>query len=146
MKIVYPREQILSGISLISSICSGRSTKQIYQCSKIIASNDELQILGTDLEDCLTFFRFPPRHWKRIRTSNPLERCFREVKRRTRVIGRFPNEMAALSLVWSIIDQDAKKWRGIKMGPELLRLVETAVETLRNEPIVVRGFEELIAA
>ncbi len=50
MKIVYSREQILSGISLISSICSGRSTKQIYQCSKIIASNDELQILGTDLD------------------------------------------------------------------------------------------------
>jgi transposase-like protein len=105
-----------------------------------------VEILGTDLEDCLTFFRFPPRHWKRIRTSNPLERCFREVKRRTRVIGRFPTEMAALSLVWSIIDQDAKKWRGIKMGPEHLRLVQTAVETLKNEPIVIRGFEELIAA
>lgn len=55
MKIVYPREQVLSGVSLISSICSGRSTKQIYQCCKIIAGKDELQILGTDLDIAIRY-------------------------------------------------------------------------------------------
>ena len=67
------------------------------------------RLLGEDLADGLTFFRFPPRHWKRLRTSNGLERDFKEVKRRTRVIGRFPSEMAALSLVWTVLEQQAAK-------------------------------------
>jgi putative transposase len=104
------------------------------------------KILGENLDDCLTFYRFPPRHWKRLRTSNGLERTFKEVKRRTRVIGRFPTEMSALSLVWSVLDQSSGKWRGVKMDDAHLRLVEAAVESLSKEPTVVKGFEELIAA
>ena len=104
------------------------------------------RLLGEDLADCLSFFRFPPRHWKRLRTSNSLERTFKEVKRRTRVIGRFPTEMAALSLVWSVMDQQAGKWRGLQMDAAHLRLLEAAVASLAQQPIVVKGFEELLAA
>jgi transposase-like protein len=104
------------------------------------------RILGEDLADCLTFLRFPPRHWKRLRTSNCLERTFKEVKRRTRVIGRFPTEMAALSLVWSVMDQQAGQWRGVKMDDAHLRLLEAAVQSLAQQPIIVKGFEELLAA
>ncbi|MDP3063689.1 MAG: transposase, partial [Chloroflexota bacterium] len=57
-----------------------------------------VEVLGAHLEESLTFYRFPERHWKYIRTSNVLERSFREVRRRTNVIGRFPTEMAALSV------------------------------------------------
>ena len=48
------------------------------------------EVLVKDLTDCLTFFRFPPRYWKRLRTSNSIEQQFREVRKRTRVIGRCP--------------------------------------------------------
>ena len=41
----------------------------------------------------------PPEHWRRIRTSNPLERIIREVRRRTRVVGSFPDGYTALMLV-----------------------------------------------
>jgi transposase-like protein len=105
-----------------------------------------VEILGKDLADCLTFFRFPPRHRRRLRTSNGLERCFREVKRRTRVIGRFPTEMSALSLTWSVMDQDAGKWRGMVMDEAHLELVEVGVRSLSENPIIVTGFEELLAA
>jgi len=105
-----------------------------------------VETLGRDLSDCLTFYRFPPRHWKRLRTSNGLERSFREVRRRTRVIGRFPTEGSALALIWSVLDQDAKKWRGMLMDEAHLALVLAAVESLSKEPIVVKGFEELLAA
>jgi Site-specific recombinases, DNA invertase Pin homologs len=54
------------------------------------------ETLARHLEECLTFYRFPERHWKHIRTSNVIERAFKEVKRRTRVVGRFPNETSAL--------------------------------------------------
>ena len=73
-----------------------------------------VETLGRDLSDCLTFFRFPRGHWKRLRTSNALERCFREVKRRTRVAGRFPDERSALSLVWSVLDAKSSRWRATK--------------------------------
>lgn len=104
------------------------------------------EVLGTDLEDCLTFFRFPPRHWKRLRTSNGLERTFREVKRRTRVIGRFPTEMSALSLVWCVIDEQSGKWRGMPVTPAIIKAIEEGGRSLKEKPILVRGFEELLAA
>ena len=103
-------------------------------------------MLGTDLADCLTFFRFPEQHWKRLRTSNGLERTFKEVRRRTRVIGRFPNERAALSLVWGVLDGESAKWRGLRMKPQWLDAVRAAKEQLRTEPIIIKGFEEVLAA
>ena len=66
-------------------------------------------VLARDLEDCLTFYRFPQMHWRRLRTSNVIERAFREVRRRTNVVGRFPGETAALTLIWAILEQDRLK-------------------------------------
>ena len=51
------------------------------------------------IEDTLSYYGFPPEHWRRIRTNNPLERIIREVRRRTRVVGSFPDGHAALMLV-----------------------------------------------
>ena len=53
----------------------------------------------------MTFYRFPEAHWKHIRTANALERLFREVRRRSNVIGRFPNEMAALELIFRVLER-----------------------------------------
>ena len=50
----------------------------------------------------LTFYRFPERHWKHIRTNNVIERSLKEVERGTRVIGRFPNETSTLVMVCSL--------------------------------------------
>ena len=47
----------------------------------------------------LTYYTFPSTHWRQIRTTNPLERIIREVPRRTRVIGAFPDGQSALMLV-----------------------------------------------
>jgi transposase-like protein len=84
-------------------------------------------VLAKDLADCLTFYRFPPSHWKRLRTSNVIERAFREVRRRTNVVGRFPGEAAALVLIWATLEQDRLVWRGVQMDADLrLRVVEAA--------------------
>ncbi len=48
--------------------------------------------------ETLTFYRFPAPHWRRIRTNNPLERIMREIRRRTRVVGTFPDGKSALML------------------------------------------------
>jgi hypothetical protein len=46
--------------------------------------------------ETLTYFSFPSNHWRQIRTNNPLERIIREIRRRTRVIGAFPDGHSAL--------------------------------------------------
>lgn len=49
--------------------------------------------------ETLAYYDFPSAHWRRIRTNNPLERILREVRRRTRVVGAFPDGQSALMLV-----------------------------------------------
>ena len=51
------------------------------------------------IHETLTYYEFPSAHWRRIRTNNPLERILREVRRRTRVVGAFPDGNSALMLV-----------------------------------------------
>lgn len=51
------------------------------------------------IEETLIYYRFPNEHWLRIRTNNPLERIMREIRRRTRVVGAFPDGNSALMLV-----------------------------------------------
>jgi transposase-like protein len=49
--------------------------------------------------ETLTYYAYPSRHWRQIRTNNPLERIIREIRRRTRVVGAFPDGQSALMLV-----------------------------------------------
>ena len=49
-------------------------------------------------EETLAYYAFPEEHWRRIRTNNPLERILREIRRRTRVVGAFPDGQSALNL------------------------------------------------
>jgi transposase-like protein len=50
------------------------------------------------VDETLTYYAFPNEHWRRIRTNNPLERLMREIRRRTRVVGAFPDGQSALNL------------------------------------------------
>jgi putative transposase len=49
--------------------------------------------------ETLSYYAFPNEHWRRIRTNNPMERIMREIRRRTRVVGCFPDGNSALMLV-----------------------------------------------
>ena len=55
--------------------------------------------LENGLQETLTYMDFPSEHWRRIRTNNPLEKIMREIRRRTRVVGNFPDGESALMLV-----------------------------------------------
>jgi transposase-like protein len=91
--------------------------------------------LRKDLEDCLTFYRYPQEHWKRIRTSNVIERAFKEVRRRTNVVGRFPTEASALTLIWATLEQDRLRWKGVIMDERILLAIEKAKEEANTEKI-----------
>ena len=80
-----------------------------------------LECLERDLEECITYLRFPAIHHVRIRTTNRLERLNGEGRRRTKVIPRFPSERACLSLLYASLITASKHWRGIPMTAAALR-------------------------
>ncbi len=64
-----------------------------------------------DTADELTAFAsFPPAHWTKIWSTNPLERVNAEIKRRTRVVGIFPNDAAALRLITAVCVEQHDEW------------------------------------
>jgi transposase-like protein len=56
------------------------------------------ELVEAAIEETLAYYAFPEEHWRRIRTNNPLERILREIRRRTRVVGAFPDGQSALNL------------------------------------------------
>ena len=77
----------------------------------------------SSMEETLQYMDFPEEHWRRIRTNNPIERVLKEVKRRTKVIGAFPDGESALMLTAARLRHVAfSKWSTKKyLNMELLK-------------------------
>jgi len=88
-----------------------------------------MECLEKDLEECVTYLRFPEEHHTRIRTTNRLERLQGEGRRRTKVIPRFPTERSCLALLYATLITASAKWRGVRMTPAILR----QLDALRRE-------------
>ncbi len=67
--------------------------------------------LERDLPELLTFFDFPPHLWKKLRTTNVIERCFVEVRRRTRPMVCFVNVASVDRIIYSIFNRFNDQWR-----------------------------------
>ena len=61
--------------------------------------------------DICAFAAFPTAHWKKVWSTNPLERVNKEIKRRTNVVGIFPNEAGVLRLAGSILLEIHDEWQ-----------------------------------
>lgn len=61
--------------------------------------NKASKLVEQGVSETLSYYAFPSQHWRSIRTNNPLERLMREIRRRTRVVGAFPDGQSALMLV-----------------------------------------------
>ncbi len=90
--------------------------------------------------DVLAYMNFPPEHWTRIYSTNPLERLNKEIKRRTNVVGVFPDEASVIRLVGSILMEISDEWQVGRryFSKESMRKLNEPEQLLVAEPAPLR--------
>ena len=86
--------------------------------------------------DLLTHFTFPETHRRQIRSTNPLERLNKEIKRRTAVVGIFPTRGSVIRLVGMILGEQDDEWQDGRcyFRPESMALIDAVTEQEEGEP------------
>jgi putative transposase len=90
LKAIHASEDRLAASEKAEQVIKKLEAKKLRQAAAKVRDS---------IQETLTYYDFPSPHWRRIRTNNPLERILREVRRRTRVVGTFPDGNSALMLV-----------------------------------------------
>ncbi len=88
---------------------------------------DAAELIEAGVEETLSYYAFPSEHWRSLRTNNPLERLNREIRRRTRVVGTFPDGRSALMLVAARLRYVAASRWGTRRYLNMQRLAQAAV-------------------
>ena len=104
--------------------------KQVTEKLREMKLGKAAQKVEDSIEETLTFMDFPSQHWTRIRTNNMLERVNREIKRRTRAIGAFPDGNSALMLVCARLRHVAGSTWGEKRYMDHLLEIDAQSHTL----------------
>lgn len=90
LKAIHAQEDREAARDKAQNVVKKLKDMKLYKAAELVAGY---------IEETLSFYDFPLEHRRRIRTNNPLERILKEVRRRTRVVGSFPDGESALMLV-----------------------------------------------
>ena len=93
-------------------------------------------------EDLLAFSAFPSPHWTKLWSTNPLERVNAEIKRRTNVVGIFPNDASIMRLVTAVLVEQHDEWAVAErryLSEESMAMLDIAIDQLDNleEPLAI---------
>jgi putative transposase len=97
---------------------------QVVEKLKTMKLARAAEIVAAGVEETLSYYAMPSEHWRSIKTNNPLERLMREIRRRTRVVGAFPDGKSALMLVAARLRYVAATRWGTKRYLQMNRLAE----------------------
>lgn len=92
-----------------------QKARQVIEELRTVKLKEAAKKLEDGVEETLTYMSFPYEHWNRIRSNNTIERLNREIKRRTKVVGTFPDGQSALMLVCARPRHVAGTWWGAKL-------------------------------
>jgi putative transposase len=87
-------------------------------------------------DDLLAYMSFPREHWRQLYSTNPLERLNKEIKRRSNVVGIFPNREAVIRLVSAVLMEQQDEW---EIGKRYFSMesMQKTLEGLKEEPLLV---------
>jgi transposase-like protein len=87
-------------------------------------------------EDILAYMAFPREHWRQLHSTNPLERLNKEIKRRSNVVGIFPNRQAVIRLIGAVLMEQQDEW---EIGRRYFSMesMRKTLEGLREEPLLM---------
>ena len=101
-----PRQQLGKVATMLKAIHAQEDRDAaVEKAESVVAKLQSMKLrkaaetVRTGYGETLTYMKYPPKHWRSLRTNNPLERIMREIRRRTRVVGSFPDGRSALMLV-----------------------------------------------
>jgi transposase-like protein len=123
LKAIHAQEDRQAACDKASLVAEKLDTMRLSQAATIVREG---------VDETLSYMAFPREHWTRIRTNNVLERIMREIRRRTRVVGNFPDGKSAVMLVAARLRHIAgTRWgKRVYLDMERLREVkqtETAI-------------------
>lgn len=100
-----PRPKMREVASMLKAIHAAEDVQAAREKARQVSSKLREQrltraaeLVEASVDETFAYYNFPEEHWRRIRTNNPLERIMREIKRRTKVVGAFPDGQSALNL------------------------------------------------
>jgi putative transposase len=103
-----------------------QKAEQVAAKLKEMKLADAAEIVTAGIEETLYYYAFPREHWRCLRTNNPLERLLREVRRRTRAVGAFPDGKSALMLAAARLRHVAGTRWGMRRYLDMNRLAEAS--------------------
>jgi putative transposase len=132
---VVPRGRRKEVAAMLKAIHAQEDRPAAREKGEAVASKLEAMKLGqaaaivrAGVDETLSYMAFPREHWTRIRTNNMLERIMREIRRRTRVVGNFPDGQSALMLVAARLRYVAGTRWGTRQYMDMERLREQEQE------------------
>jgi putative transposase len=134
---VVPKTKVKEVATMLKAIHAQESHEEARKKARCICEKLEqmklakaAEIVRDGIEETLRYYFFPAEHWRRIRTNNPLERILREVRRRTRVVGSFPDGQSALMLAAARLRHVAgTKWGTMRyLDVQLLKNMDRTAE------------------
>ena len=115
LKAIHAQESLEASTEKAESVCAKLEEMKLQAAAKVVRSG---------YLETLTYTSFPMEHWKRIRTNNAIERLNKEIRRRTNVVGTFPDGNSALMLVTARLKYVSKSEWGTRRYLDVTLLEE----------------------